>query len=73
VESRAIAMAIQIAQLPPLAIQQAKEAILRGADASLDTALAFEAKAIQLLFSSEDQKEGMAAFIEKRKPTFAGK
>ncbi len=73
VEQRAIAMAVQIAELPPLAIEQAKESVLRGMDASLDTGLALETKAIQILFSSQDQKEGMAAFIEKRKPRFTGK
>lgn len=73
VEHRAVEMARQIAELPPLAIQQAKEAVLRGMDAALDTGLALEAKATQLLFSSQDQKEGMAAFIEKRKPKFHGK
>jgi enoyl-CoA hydratase/carnithine racemase len=66
-------MAQQIAALPPLAILQAKEAVLRGMDASLDTGLAVETKAAQILFSSQDQKEGMAAFIEKRKPKFQGK
>ena len=60
-------MAQHIAALPPLAIEMAKEAVLRGMDAAL------EMKAIQLLFSSQDQKEGMAAFIEKRKPRFTGK
>ena len=73
VEKRALEMAGQIADLPPLAIQQAKESVLRGLDASLDTGLALETKAIQILFSSQDQKEGMAAFIEKRKPRFQGK
>jgi enoyl-CoA hydratase len=73
VEKRAVEMAKQIAELPPLALEQAKEAVLRGMDASLETGLALEAKAIQLLFSSEDQKEGMAAFIEKRKPRFTGR
>jgi enoyl-CoA hydratase/carnithine racemase len=73
VEKRAIDMAKQIAGLPPLAIEQAKEAVLRGMDASLETGLALETKAIQLLFSSQDQKEGMAAFIEKRKPKFLGR
>jgi enoyl-CoA hydratase/carnithine racemase len=73
VEKRAVEMAKQIADLPPLAIEMAKEAVLRGMDASLDTGLALETKAIQLLFSSQDQKEGMAAFIEKRKPKFTGK
>jgi enoyl-CoA hydratase len=73
VERRAIAMAVQIAALSPLAVQQAKEVVLRGMDAALDTGLALETKALHLLFSSLDQKEGMAAFIEKRKPKFQGK
>ena len=73
VEKRAVDMAKQIAELPPLAVEQAKETVLRGMDASLEAGLALEAKAIQLLFSSEDQKEGMAAFIEKRKPRFTGR
>ena len=73
VEKRAIAMAQQIAELPPLAIEQVKECVLRGLDAALDTGLALETKAIQMLFASQDQKEGMAAFIEKRKPKFQGK
>ena len=42
-------------------------------DASLDTGLALETKANQMLFASQDQKEGMAAFIEKRKPKFTGR
>ena len=61
------------AELPPLAVQQIKEVILAGEDGSLEEGLRLEAKAIQLMFSSQDQKEGMAAFIEKRKPTFQGK
>jgi enoyl-CoA hydratase/carnithine racemase len=73
VEKRAIDMSQQIAELPPLAIEQAKEAVLRGMDASLETGLALKTKAIQILFSSEGQKEGMAAFIEKRKPKFVGR
>ncbi len=73
VEKRAIAMAQQIAELPPLAIEQVKECVLRGLDGALDTGLALETKAIQMLFASQDQKEGMAAFIEKRKPKFQGK
>jgi enoyl-CoA hydratase len=73
VEKRAIDMAKQIAALPPLAVQHIKEAVLQGLDASLDAGLTLETKAIQLLFSSEDQKEGMAAFIEKRKPTWKGR
>jgi enoyl-CoA hydratase/carnithine racemase len=73
VEKRALEMAQQIAALAPLAVQQIKEVILAGQDASLETGLRLEAKAIQLMFSTHDQKEGMAAFIEKRKPQFLGK
>jgi enoyl-CoA hydratase len=73
VEKRALALAQQIAELSPLAVQQIKELVLAGQDASLDAALRLETKAIQLQFASEDQKEGMAAFIEKRKPRFQGK
>ena len=73
VEQRAIAMATQIAGLAPLAVQQIKEVLLAGQDTSLDTSLRLETRAFQLLFASQDQKEGMNAFIEKRKPKFQGK
>ena len=42
-------------------------------DAPLTSALALESKSLQILFSSQDQKEGMRAFIEKRKPKFTGR
>jgi enoyl-CoA hydratase/carnithine racemase len=73
VEGRAIDLARQISALPPLAIQFAKEAVLAGMEAPLSSALALEVKLSQILFSSQDQKEGMSAFIEKRKPKFIGK
>jgi enoyl-CoA hydratase len=73
VETRAIAMARQIAGYSPLALEQIKECVNRGADAALDTALALETRANQMLFASQDQKEGMAAFIEKRPPRFTGR
>ena len=72
----------ETASLPPAAMSESDptqqsasparptSAALRGMDASLDTGLALETKAIQMLFASQDQKEGMAAFVEKRKPTF---
>jgi len=70
---RALEMASTIAALPPLAIRQTKEVVLAGADCSLDAALTLERKAFDILFDTEDQKEGMRAFIEKRKPKFKGK
>jgi enoyl-CoA hydratase/carnithine racemase len=62
----------KIAALAPIAIDAIKEVVNLGADASLETALALERKAFQLLFASEDRTEGIAAFLEKRKPNFKG-
>ncbi|MDQ3560650.1 MAG: enoyl-CoA hydratase [Pseudomonadota bacterium] len=70
---RALALAEQIAAMPPLAVRQIKEVLLAGQDAPLSTALALERKAFQLLFASEDQKEGMRAFLDKRQPEFRGR
>jgi len=69
----ALKMAKQIAAMPPLAVMQIKEVLLAGQDAPLDTGLALERKAFQLLFATADQKEGMGAFIDRRKPTFTGR
>lgn len=69
----AMKIAKTIASLPPLAIMQIKEAVLAGQDASLDTAMMLERKAFQLLFATGDQKEGMRAFLDKRKPEFRGR
>ena len=72
VEVRALAIASEIAALSPLAVQQLKDVVLRGMDLPLDAGQALETKALHLLFSTADQKEGMAAFIEKRAPRFTG-
>ncbi|MES2386373.1 MAG: enoyl-CoA hydratase-related protein [Bacteroidota bacterium] len=69
----AIKLASEIAGMSPLAVQLAKESVNRAYDSFLDEGLHFERKNFYLLFASEDQKEGMNAFIEKRKPTFSGK
>lgn len=66
-------MAQQIAKLPAIALEQIKETVLLGEDVPLHAGLTLERKAFQLLFSTEDQKEGMAAFLEKRKPYYQGK
>jgi enoyl-CoA hydratase/carnithine racemase len=65
-------MARTIAALPPIAVQQAKEAVIFGADASLAAGLALERKALQLTFATADKTEGMRAFLEKRKAEFKG-
>jgi len=69
----ALRMARLIAGMPPLAVMQSKEVVLAGQDASLAAGMMLERKAFQLLFASEDQKEGMHAFLEKRKPEYKGR
>ena len=70
---RAMKLAGKIVRQPPLAVKLTKEVVNAGLDASLETGLILERKAFEILFDSEDQKEGMRAFIEKRKPEFKGK
>lgn len=73
VQQAAIDMAIGIAAMPPIAVMQIKEVVRAGQDVPLETALMLERKAFQLLFDTADQKEGMRAFLDKRKPHYAGK
>ena len=68
-----IALAKEIAQLSPIAVQLAKEAVNRSFETLLDEGLAYERRNFYLTFASADQKEGMKAFMEKRKPEFKGK
>jgi enoyl-CoA hydratase/3-hydroxyacyl-CoA dehydrogenase len=66
-------LADKIAANGPVAVKLAKAAINRGTEVDLVTGLAYEVETISLCFSTEDKKEGMGAFIEKRKPQFKGK
>ena len=69
----AMALAAEIASLPPLAVRAAKEAVNRAFELSLDAGLEFERRNFFMLFASDDQKEGMRAFIEKRPPKWSGR
>lgn len=66
----AMEMAENIASKGQFAIRYAKESINRGGEVDLDTAMSIEKNLFGLCFASEDQKEGMAAFLEKRKPNY---
>jgi enoyl-CoA hydratase len=68
----AVQWAKELAELSPLALKMAKEAVLQSFNTTLDEGLLLERKNFYLLFSSHDQKEGMRAFVEKRKPEFTG-
>ncbi|MGH2576032.1 MAG: enoyl-CoA hydratase-related protein [Ignavibacteria bacterium] len=66
-------LAKEIASMPPIAVQIGKEAILKSFDTTIEGGLEYERKNFYLLFASEDMKEGMNAFIEKRTPKWKGK
>lgn len=66
------ALAREIAAKPPLAVMLGKEAVLKAFDSTIEGGLEFERKNFYLLFASVDQKEGMRAFTEKRKPQWKG-
>ncbi len=66
------ALAGRIASQGPVAVAQAKTAINQALQTGLDEGLSFELKAVMKTFDTEDQKEGMTAFLERRKPEFKG-
>ncbi|HUG56467.1 MAG TPA: enoyl-CoA hydratase-related protein [Candidatus Limnocylindrales bacterium] len=67
------ALARTIAEKPPVAVRLATEAIDLAWNSTLDAGLEFERKAFYLLFATEDKKEGVDAFVNKRKPAFKGR
>jgi len=69
----AVALARTIAAKAPLAVRLAKEAVLKAHESSLSDGLDFERKCFYMLFATEDQKEGMRAFREKRPANFEGR
>jgi len=71
--SEAVKLAKEIAAQSPIAVRLAKESVLNAFNSTLDEGLVVERKNFYLLFASEDQKEGMNAFVEKRPAHFSGK
>jgi enoyl-CoA hydratase len=70
---KALTLAAEIATRAPLAVQLGKEAVNQAFETPLSKGLAHERRAFNFLFATDDQKEGMAAFIEKRSPEWKGK
>lgn len=70
---KALELARNVAARAPMAVRLAKSAVAKAQDVTLEEGLAFERNAFYLLFGTDDQKEGMRAFLEKRAPTFRGR
>lgn len=68
----ALTLAKEISVMSPVATKLAKESVNRSFETHLEEGLLHERKNFYLSFTSEDQKEGMQAFIEKRKPNYTG-
>jgi enoyl-CoA hydratase len=68
----ALSLAAEVAARAPLAVQLGKEAINNAFESTLTDGLADERRAFYFLFATDDQKEGMQAFIEKREPEWKG-
>ena len=66
-------IAATLAKLPAVAMKMNKLAVNEGINMDLHSALSHEARCFEVLFSTEDKKEGVQAFIEKREPRFVGK
>ena len=71
--AHALELANQIAARAPLAVRLAKEAVNNAFETALSDGVADERRSFYLLFATDDQKEGMRAFIEKRKPLWKGR
>ena len=69
----ALKLAVQIAKRAPLAVQAGKAMVNQADETFLKEGLAEERRAFHDLFASEDQKEGMSAFLEKRDPEWKGR
>ena len=69
----ALELAAEIAAMPPLAARAAKAAVRHGYEVGLTEGLAYERDTFFGLFATEDQREGMAAFVEKRAPRWTGR
>lgn len=71
--AQTLAIATRIAQNAPIAVQRAKQSISRGLQMSIWDGLSFEIEAYNRMVSTEDRREGVLAFNEKRRPNFKGR
>jgi enoyl-CoA hydratase len=72
-QETALELARKLASKSPIMLRLAKQAINRGINLNLESGLAEEVKAFRVCFTTQDFKEGLTAFLEKRQPRFEGK
>ena len=72
-EAQTMALAEQLAASAPLALRGVLDCVNHGGECSIEEGLAYEAAQFGLVFSTDDMREGTAAFLERRKPAFAGR
>lgn len=72
-EEESLKFAMKLAQKPPLSLRLIKDAVNQADHTSVEEGMQYERKNFYLLFASNDQKEGMKAFVERRKPRFEGR
>jgi len=69
----ALALAREIASKPPISARMAKEAVLKAFETSLEAGLDYERSCLARVLETEDAREGIAAFLEKRRPVYHGR
>ncbi len=72
IQRRAHELAQELAAMPPIAVSGVLKCVVSGQEISLEEALAEERRAVMRTIGTKDQREGMNAFLEKRKPNFTG-
>jgi enoyl-CoA hydratase len=71
--TKARSWAEHLLELPPLSLSTIKNAVNVAMDVDLDSGIQYEQRCAAMLASTEDRREGHAAFVEKRKPVFVGR
>ena len=69
----ALDLAQRLARRAPYAVREAKRLVNQGGESHIDVALSFEQATLSNLYQTEDAREGIRAFVEKRKPNFRGR
>ena len=72
-EGETMALARKLAQGPPIALRLSKLQVYKGLEMDMETALALATSCVLITFSSEDYKEGIKAFAERKRPVFKGR